>query len=77
MEFKPPTRMLNSIDMVKNMETKLQTLPRFHMNGTTVVLVPVEQAEAWIAFLGQLATATEKRQEEVKGKADGKRLRPK
>jgi hypothetical protein len=68
MELKPPTRMLNSLDMVKSMEAKLMTLPRIHFNGARVVLVPAEQADAWIAFLGQIATATEKREQKKEKK---------
>ena len=60
--FQRPARLMNSLDMVKHIETMLQMAPRMHINGRTVVLIPVENAESWIAFLGTLASAAEKKE---------------
>lgn len=68
--IKPPTRLLDSLGMIKSMETLLLTAPRMHISGTKVVLIPAENADAWITFLGRLATATEARQ--TKEKKNGK-----
>ena len=62
-KLKPPTRMLNSLDMMKHMEMKLRTASRMHMSGMTVVLIPAENVEAWIEFLNKTIMATEARKE--------------
>lgn len=59
--IKPPTILLNSLDMLKSMEKTLRTARRMHLVGQTIVLVPAENAEAWLEFLGKIIMATEAR----------------